>query len=82
MVSHCIEEYDKQVVIKNLNIKQEEGGYRLDLTVDIPFGTQLTGKINQLQKYIIEQIERYTGILIIQINVIIDKIISKEDSNP
>ena len=82
MVFNCIEEYDKEVVIKKLNIKKEEGGYRLDLTIDIPFGTQLTGKINQLQKYIIEQIERYTGILIIQINVIIDKIINREDSNP
>ncbi|WP_024467337.1 peptide ABC transporter ATPase [Treponema pedis] len=76
MVFHCVEEYDKGIVIKKLSIRVDTGGYELSLTVDIPFGTQLTGKIHQLQKYIIENIERYTGILIVKLNIIIDKIIT------
>ncbi len=74
MVLHCLDEYDEEVIVKKLVVKPENDGYRLDLTVDVPFGTQLTGKIHQLQKYIIDSIEKYTGILIVQLNIIIDKI--------
>ncbi len=74
MVLHCLEEYGEEIIVKKLVIKPEKDGYFLNLTVDVPFGTQLTGKIHQLQKYIIDNIERYTGILIIQLNIIIDKI--------
>ncbi len=74
MVFHCLDEYDEEITVKKLIVKTENDGYRLDLTVDVPFGTQLTGKIHQLQKYIIDSIEKYTGILIVQVNIIIDKI--------
>ncbi len=76
MVLHCLDEYDEEVIVKKLVVKPESDGYRLDLTVDIPFGTQLTGKIHQLQKYIIDSIEKYTGILIVQLNIVIDKILT------
>jgi uncharacterized alkaline shock family protein YloU len=41
----------------------------------VPYGTQLGGNIHNLQQYIIDNIERYTGILIEEVNIIIDKII-------
>ncbi len=74
MVMHCLDEYDEEIAVKKIIVKAENDGYRLDLTVDIPFSTHLTGKIHHLQKYIIESIEKYTGILIVQVNIIIDKI--------
>jgi uncharacterized alkaline shock family protein YloU len=40
----------------------------------VPFGTQLTGKIHMMQEYIVENIERFTGILIEDVHIIIDKI--------
>jgi uncharacterized alkaline shock family protein YloU len=49
-------------------------GYRLVITIDVPYGIQLSGNIHDMQQYIIENIERYTGILIEEINIIIDKI--------
>ncbi len=76
MVFHCLEEYDKAIAVKKLAIRHETAGYSLNLTVDVPFGTQLAGKIHQLQKYVIESIEKYTGILIVRLNIIIDKIIT------
>jgi uncharacterized alkaline shock family protein YloU len=42
--------------------------------IDVPFGTQLTGKIHQMQQYIVENIERYTGILVEEVHIVIDKI--------
>jgi len=74
MVMHCISEFDEQVKIKKLSIKTDARGYRLIITIDVPFGTQLTGKIHSMQQYIINNIERFTGILIEEVSIIIDKI--------
>ena len=56
MVMHCVEEFDKEIKVKKLQIKTDKHGYRFIITIDVPFGTQLTGKIHNLQKYIIENI--------------------------
>jgi len=56
-------------------VKDDNLGYRLVITIDVPYGIQLGGNIHKLQTYIIDNIERYTGILIEEVNIIIDKII-------
>jgi adenylate kinase family enzyme len=75
MVIHCVDEHNQSIRIKKIVVKDDENGYRLVITIDVPFGTQLGGNIHALQQYIIENIERYTGILIEEVNIIIDKII-------
>jgi uncharacterized alkaline shock family protein YloU/adenylate kinase family enzyme len=75
MVLMCVAEYDTQVTVKKLAIRSDDHGYRIVLTVDLPFGTQLTGKIHGLQTYIISSIEKYTGMSIEEVSIIIDKII-------
>lgn len=77
MVMHCVSECDEEVTIKKISIKTSSRGYRLIVTVDVPFGTQLTGKIHKLQQYIIDKIESFTGILIEEVSIIIDKITKK-----
>ncbi|MDR1949549.1 MAG: hypothetical protein LBQ38_09160 [Spirochaetaceae bacterium] len=74
MVIHCVDEYNQSIRIKKIVVKDDEAGYRLVITIDVPFGTQLGGNIHALQQYVIENIERYTGILIEEVNIIIDKI--------
>ncbi|MDE5898093.1 MAG: hypothetical protein K2H09_02350, partial [Treponemataceae bacterium] len=74
MVMHCVSECDEAVRVKKLTIKTNDRGYRIIITIDVPFGTQLTGKIHKLQQYIIDEIESYTGILIEEVSIIIDKI--------
>lgn len=78
MIIHCILEFDSNIVIKKLTIKTDAQGYRLVLCVDVPFGNQLTGTIYKLQQYIIENVERYTGILIEEVNIIIDQITRRD----
>ncbi|MCL2374584.1 MAG: hypothetical protein FWC65_05015 [Treponema sp.] len=75
MVIHCVDEYNQNVRIKKIVVKDDDMGYRLVITIDVPYGIQLGGNIHELQQYIIENIERYTGILIEEVNIIIDKII-------
>ena len=71
---HCVSEFDSEIKIKKLTIKTDAHRYKLIITTDVPFGTQLAGKIHNLQKYVIENLERYTGILIESVNIIVDKI--------
>jgi len=74
MVIHCVGEFDDQIRIKKMSIKTDSRGYRLVIVIDVPFGTQLTGKIHKMQEYIVENIERFTGILIEDVHIIIDRI--------
>jgi adenylate kinase family enzyme len=74
MVIHCVDEYNQAIFIKKISVKDDEAGYRLVITIDVPYGIQLGGNIHALQQYIIDNIERYTGILIEEVNIIIDKI--------
>ena len=74
MVIHCVDEYNRAIKIKKISVKDDNMGYRLVITIDVPYGIQLGGNIHELQQYIIDNIERYTGILIEEVNIIIDKI--------
>ena len=75
MVIHCVDEYNQNIRIKKILVMDREMGYGLVITIDVPYGIQLGGNIHALQQYIIDNIERYTGILIEEVNIIIDKII-------
>ncbi|MDR3342882.1 MAG: hypothetical protein LBT14_08890 [Treponema sp.] len=75
MVIHCVDEYNENIGIKKIGVKDANIGYRLIITLDVPYGIQLEGNMHGLQQYIINDIERYTGILIEEVNIIIDKII-------
>ncbi|MHB9292346.1 hypothetical protein Holit_01443 [Hollandina sp. SP2] len=75
MVINCVDEYNQNIRIKKIAVKDDTMGYRLVITIDVAYGTQLGGDIHELQQYIIDSIERYTGILIEEVNIIIDKII-------
>ncbi len=74
MVIHCVKEFNGEIAIKKIVVKCDGQGYRLVITIDVPYGTQLSGNIQELQRYTIDNIERYTGILIEEVNIIIDKI--------
>ena len=74
MVIHCVDEFNPNIRIKKITVKDDEMGYSLVITIDVPFGIQLGGNIHGLQQYIIENIERFTGIFIEEVNIIIDKI--------
>jgi len=79
MAMHCVAEFDPGIRVKRLTIKTDTHGYRLTITIDVPFGTQLTGEIHNLQQYVIDNIERFTGILIEEVSIIIDKITGTEN---
>jgi len=75
LVTNFVDEYNKEIRIKTILVKHAEMGYRIVMTIDVPYGIQLGGNIHELQQNVIDNIERYTGILIEEINIIIDKVI-------
>jgi hypothetical protein len=74
MILHCVDEYGNGIRIKRLLISKDREGYHIDLFLDVPFGVQLAGTVHDLQRYIVDQIERYTGIIIDELNVTIDSL--------
>ena len=73
MVIHCVDEFDDSIRIQKISVRSDSQGYRLTVTIEVPFGKQLSGNIHNLQQYIIDNIERFTGILIEEVNLVIDR---------
>jgi len=73
MVIHCVDEFDDTVRVRKINVRSDTQGYRLTVVLEVPFGAKITSKAHALQEYIIENIERYTGILIEEVNIVIDR---------
>ena len=74
IVVHCVGEFDNEIDVKKIVVKSDGPGYRLVITIDVPYGTELSDNIQELQQYVIDNIERYTNILIEEINIIIDRV--------
>lgn len=74
MVVKCTKELNDKINIKKMVIKTSTTGYKLIVTVDVPFDRQLTVLIHDMQKCITDYLERNSGILIEDVSIIIDKI--------
>ena len=74
MVLHCADEFDSSIRIKKVAVRSDSTGYRLVIYLDVPYGKQLSGNLHDLQAYVVENIERYTGILIESADLSIDRV--------
>lgn len=77
MVIHCVDEFDDSLRIRRLAVRSDTQGYRLTIVLEVPFGTKLASNAHALQEYIIDNIERYTGILIEEVSIVIDRFSSR-----
>lgn len=73
MVIHCVDEFDDSVRVRKLMVRSDTQGYRLTVVLEVPYGAKLAQNARSLQEYIIENIERFTGILIEEVNIVIDR---------
>jgi adenylate kinase family enzyme len=74
MVKNCVNEFASGFHVKKINVEDTETGYQLVITIDVDFGTELEKKISELRRYVTENIEKYTGILIEEVNFIVDRV--------
>jgi adenylate kinase family enzyme len=74
MLLHCLQENNNQIKLKKVTIKNDGPSYHIDLVIAVPYGLELIPNINELQNYIVASIERFTGIMIQELNITIDSI--------
>jgi len=74
MVLHCVDEYNDSITVKKVSLREGPNGYRMIIYIQIPFGVQMSGNLHDLQNYIVESLQRYTGIIIERAEIRIDKI--------
>jgi uncharacterized alkaline shock family protein YloU len=77
MVVHCVDEFDPSVKVKRLAIRDDTQGYRITVVLEAPYGTKLASNAHALQEYIVDNIERFTGILVAEVNIVIDRLTTR-----
>lgn len=74
MILHCIDEYDSDIKIMKITVKRDRRGYRIRIYVEAGYGNQLGSRLHELQAYVLDKIERFTGIIIDEVDIEISKI--------
>jgi uncharacterized alkaline shock family protein YloU len=74
MVIHCVSEYNPVLRIEKILVRRESGGYSLALHLRVPYGVELSRSIPDLQKYVIDNIEGFSGIHLGRVDILISKI--------
>lgn len=74
MILHCIDEQDGEILVRKIKVKMGRAGYCIDLFIDVPYGKTLAGELHELRKYIQDNIQKYTGIMIDTLEISIDNI--------
>ena len=82
MILHCVDEYDIDILIKKIRVKTTRKGYMIDLSIDVPFGKTLAGGLHGLRTYIINNIQKYTGIVIEHLEIAVDKVSQRNQALP
>ena len=71
MVTHCIDEFDDKLKVKKIKIRPHKGAYSLRVELEAPYGQQYVNKLPTMRNYVLARIERYTGIIIVEFDMVI-----------
>lgn len=82
MVFHCVSEFDSMLDIIKVIVKEDRGTYSLEVVLSIPYGMQIAGRIHSLQQYIMVNIEKFTGIILKQVDITIGRVSNAGDTSP
>ncbi|MBQ9206684.1 MAG: ATP-binding protein [Treponema sp.] len=75
MTMSFIGEFNAQVRIKKLTVKNEKNGYTFIMTVDVPLGKELTQISEDLKAFVIRMIEKKLRLRIEDVYIVIDKLL-------
>jgi len=74
MILHCIDEYDCDINVIKISVKKERRGYGIKIYIEAGYGNQLGGSLHDLQAYVLDKVERFTGIIIEEVDIEIAKV--------
>ena len=85
MIIHCVDEYDDDIIVRKIKVKVERGGYGIELSVDVPYGKALSGGeggLHELRRYIVNNIQKYTGIVIKRLEIEVETVTQRRQDLP
>ena len=74
MVLHCVHEFAPEFQIERLVVIGDLRQPGLEVVLRVPFDTPVAGRLHQLRDYIISSVERFSGLLINQVDITVDKV--------
>ena len=75
MIAHCVDEFDGELIVKKVKIKPSGGVYHMRADVQIPYQTKSPNEnLRELRDYVVERIERFTGIIIAEFDLVISSV--------
>ena len=74
MVLHCVHEFAPEFQIERLVVIGDLRQPGLEVLLRVPFDTPVAGRLHQLRDYIISSVERFSGLLINQVDITVDKV--------
>lgn len=75
MTMSFIGEFNSEVRIKKLSVKNEKSGYTFVMTVDVPLGKELTQISEELKDFVINMIEKKLKLRIEDVYIVVDKLL-------
>jgi adenylate kinase family enzyme len=72
MIMHCVLEYNPEITIKKIFLVPFQESFRLEVKLGVPFGMSIPKALTELQDYILNNVEKYSGIHIDSLNLIVD----------
>lgn len=64
MILHCIDEYDCRIKVKKVRVNKAWNKYWIRIFLNAYYGETLSISLYELQKFIIDKVEQFTGIII------------------
>ncbi len=74
MIFHCIDEFDSEIEVKKLKLKVLRSGFKVSIDLIVSYGKTINSELEELRSYISNTIQRYTGIVIEDLELTVDEI--------
>jgi len=71
MIYQCIKEYDDRLEVERITLEKYRYGYKLMVVLSVPYGIKVAGSMQELQEYIIGSMDKFAGINIEEVNIIV-----------
>lgn len=79
MIFHCIDEFDSDIDVKKLKIKVLKSGFNVSIDLVVTYGKAINSELEELRNYICNNIQRYTGILIEDMEISVAEIVAPKN---
>ncbi len=76
MIFHCIDEFDGNIEVKRLKLRVLKSGYSISVSLIVTYGNNMNSQLEELRNYICNTIQRYTGIVIEDLELAVEEIVA------